>query len=205
MSSAEASTTATHTGNAPAGENTALIIVDVQNDFCPGGSLATERGADVAAAIASFVAGHRSYYGAIVATKDWHIDPGTRFSDHPDYVDTWPVHCVKGTEGAALHPALAPAEKYIEATFTKGEYSAAYSGFEGACDGESLGDWLHARGITHLHVCGIATDFCVRATARDGLKEGFDVSVLKELVAAVNEDNGAKALEEIAAQGGHVR
>jgi len=202
MGSAE---TNAHTGNAPAGEKTALIIVDVQNDFCPGGSLATARGADVAQAIARFAGGHHGYYGHIVATKDWHIDPGSHFSENPDFVDSWPVHCVKDTEGAAFHPHLAPAEQYIDAVFTKGEYSAAYSGFEGACDGEGLGAWLRERGITHLHVCGIATDFCVRATALDGLKEGFDVSVLKSLVAAVDEEAGEKALAEIAEHGGHVR
>ena len=103
----------------------ALVIVDVQNDFCEGGSLAVAGGADVAARIADFVAAHRGDYAAIVATADWHIDPGDHFSETPDFVDSWPVHCVAGTPGAEPHPGVEPAMAHVEAVFRKGEYAAA--------------------------------------------------------------------------------
>lgn len=119
----------------------ALIIVDVQNDFCEGGSLAVEGGAAVATAISDHVTAHRSDYAHIVATRDFHLDPGAHFSDEPDYVDTWPPHCVIGTPGADFHPNLALAP--IEAVFSKGRESAAYSGFEGVSDDETpLAGWL---------------------------------------------------------------
>ena len=106
----------------------ALIIVDVQNDFCEGGSLAVAGGAAVAAAISAALR-RPARWDHVVATKDWHVDPGAHFSDHPDFVDTWPAHCVVGTGGADFHPALDTDR--IEAVFHKGEHEAAYSGFEG--------------------------------------------------------------------------
>ncbi len=113
----------------------ALIIVDVQNDFCEGGSLGVGGGADVATAISAHVADHRPDYAHIVATRDFHLDPGHHFSDEPDFVDSWPPHCVIGTPGADFHPNLALAP--IEAVFSKGREEAAYSGFEGASDDET--------------------------------------------------------------------
>ena len=107
----------------------ALIIVDVQNDFCEGGSLAVEGGAELAGAISEYVDAHHGQFDHVVATQDWHIDPGTHFSDDPDFVDSWPKHCVAGTRGAELHPDLDT--EYIQAYFRKGQYTAAYSGFEG--------------------------------------------------------------------------
>jgi nicotinamidase/pyrazinamidase len=107
----------------------ALIIVDVQNDFCEGGSLPVEGGADLAAAISEFVDAHHGQFDHIVATQDWHVDPGPHFSAEPDFVDSWPRHCVAGTRGAELHPELDT--EYIQAYFRKGQYTAAYSGFEG--------------------------------------------------------------------------
>lgn len=107
----------------------ALIIVDVQNDFCEGGSLAVDGGADLAAEISEYVEAHHGQFDHIVATQDWHIDPGPHFSDEPDFVDSWPRHCVAGTRGAELHPNLDT--EYIQAVFRKGQYTAAYSGFEG--------------------------------------------------------------------------
>ncbi|MFD0851733.1 isochorismatase family protein, partial [Actinomadura adrarensis] len=119
----------------------ALIIVDVQNDFCEGGSLAVGGGAGVARAISEHVAERGSSYEHIVATRDFHLDPGSHFSEMPDFVDTWPAHCVIGTEGADFHPNLALAP--IEAVFSKGRNEAAYSGFEGVSDQEvPLGTWL---------------------------------------------------------------
>lgn len=171
----------------------ALIIVDVQNDFCPGGALATDRGNEVAERISAL----QSTYETVVATQDWHIDPGTHFSDNPDYVDTWPVHCVADSFGAAMHEAIGPAEAY----FRKGEYTAAYSGFEGTADGATLADWLRAREITDVDIVGIATDHCVRATAADALTEGFTVRVLADYCAPVDVSRGEAALLELADAG----
>ena len=178
---------------------TALVIVDVQNDFCPGGSLATERGSEVAALIGGHQDSHGERYDHTVATQDWHIDPGSHFSDHPDYVDSWPVHCVAESEGAALHEEIRTAP--IEAYFRKGEYTAAYSGFEGAADGVPLAEWLRERGVEKLDVVGIATDHCVRATALDALEAGFEVRILTDLVAPVDDARGEAALQELVRAG----
>ncbi|MET0448573.1 MAG: isochorismatase family protein [Aeromicrobium sp.] len=161
---------------------TALIVVDVQNDFCEGGSLAVAGGAQVAADVAELIAS--GSYGTVVATRDHHVDPGPHFSETPDFVDSWPPHCVVGTPGEQFHPPLDPS--LFEETFYKGQFSAAYSGFEGAsATGVSLADWLRGRGIEQVDVCGIATDHCVRATALDAAREGLEVRVLVGLTAAV--------------------
>ncbi|MEU2869985.1 isochorismatase family protein [Streptomyces olivoreticuli] len=182
----------------------ALIIVDVQNDFCEGGSLAVAGGADVAAAITDLVGEAAPGYRHIVATRDHHIDPGDHFSDHPDFEHTWPVHCVAGTEGSGFHPNVAPviASGAIEAVFDKGAYVAAYSGFEGTDEnGTTLGDWLRERGVTEVDVVGIATDHCVRATALDARAEGFATHVLLDLTAGVAPHTTEKALEELRSAG----
>ena len=157
---------------------TALIVVDVQNDFCEGGSLGLPGGAAAAAAISKQAA--EGGYSHVVATRDNHIDPGDHFSDTPDFKDSWPVHCVAGTPGASFHPALDVVP--IGEVFSKGEYSAAYSGFEGSArDGKSLEAWLREHDVTDVDVVGIATDFCVRATALDAARAGFGVRVLLDL------------------------
>ena len=107
----------------------ALIIVDVQNDFCEGGALPVEGGAAVAGAISEYVEAHHGQFDHIVATQDWHIDPGAHFSESPDFKDSWPPHCVAGSPGAELHPDLDT--EHVQAYFHKGQYAAAYSGFEG--------------------------------------------------------------------------
>ena len=107
----------------------ALIIVDVQNDFCEGGSLPVTGGAALAGAISEYVDAHHGQFDHVVATQDWHVDPGAHFSEDPDFVDSWPKHCVAGTRGAELHPDLDT--EYIQAYFRKGQFTAAYSGFEG--------------------------------------------------------------------------
>jgi nicotinamidase/pyrazinamidase len=143
----------------------ALIIVDVQNDFCEGGSLGVAGGAAVARAISEHVAS-KPGYEHVVASKDFHIDPGTHFSDHPDYVATWPPHCVAGTPGSDFHPNLDTGA--VETVFLKGQHAAAYSGFEGADEaGTPLADWLRAHDVDEVDVVGIATDYCVHATAAD--------------------------------------
>jgi nicotinamidase/pyrazinamidase len=159
----------------------AVLVVDVQNDFCDGGSLAVAGGADVAAAITSRLAD--GGFAHAVATRDHHISPGSHFAADPDYVDTWPAHCVVGTAGAELHPALDRSR--LEAVFDKGEYAAAYSGFEGRSDGTGLAEWLRQRGVDTVEIVGIATDHCVRATALDAVAAGFDTTVRLDLTAGV--------------------
>lgn len=193
----------------------ALIIVDVQNDFCEGGSLAVSGGADVAGAISEYVDAHHGEFDHIVATQDWHIDPGAHFSDAPDFKDSWPPHCVAGTRGAELHPNLDT--EYIQAYFQKGQFAAAYSGFEGllapedavptgerqpgalpgpgeaenfAPDDDAIGldDWLQSHDVEDVVVVGIATDYCVMATALDAVQAGYSVTVLRSLTAGIAED-----------------
>ncbi|QEU94104.1 isochorismatase family protein [Streptomyces kanamyceticus] len=182
----------------------ALIVVDVQNDFCEGGSLAVVGGADVAAAITELIGQAPAGYRHIVATRDHHVDPGAHFSDHPDYVDSWPPHCVAGTEGVGFHPNFAPAvaSGAIDTVFDKGSYSAAYSGFEGTDEnGVFLADWLRERGITEVDVVGLATDHCVRATAVDAAREGFRTTVLLDLTAGVAEATTEAAVAELRSAG----
>jgi nicotinamidase/pyrazinamidase len=174
----------------------ALIVVDVQNDFCEGGSLAVRGGAFVARSISERLAPNSRAYEHIVATQDYHIDPDGHFSDHPDYAHSWPPHCVAGTPGAEFYPELDTSR--VEAVFRKGAYAAAYSGFEGTDEGgTSLPDWLRERGITELDVVGIATDHCVRATAADGARDGFATRVLLGLTAGVAPESTAHALSEL--------
>src|SRR3954453_2821608 len=146
----------------------ALIVVDVQNDFCEGGSLAVAGGADVAAAISAHIP--TAGYDHLVATRDHHVDPGHHFAEQPDFLETWPAHCVVGTGGVELHPDLD--REPLEAVFDKGEYAAAYSGFGGAAGGVGLADWLRGHGVEAVDVVGIATDHCVRATALDAVDNG---------------------------------
>jgi nicotinamidase/pyrazinamidase len=177
----------------------ALIIVDVQNDFSEGGSLAVVGAAAVARGISEFLA-TKSDYAHIVATKDYHIDPGDHFSEQPDYAASWPRHCVAGTSGADFHPDLDTGA--VEAVFTKGNYEAAYSGFEGTdTDGTPLAEWLRARGIEAVDIAGVATDYCVRATAVDAAEAGFSTRVLLDLTAGVAADTTAKAVEDMRAVG----
>jgi len=162
----------------------ALIIADVQNDFCEGGSLAVVGGADVAAAISELLAAEPGRWEHVVATKDHHINPGRHFGDPPDFIDTWPRHCVAGTPGADFHPNLATDR--IEAVFNKGEYAAAYSGFEGHADSEGcLVDWLREHGVDSVELVGLTTDHCIVTTGLDAAREGFTTTVLLDLTAAV--------------------
>ncbi|MEY7972438.1 isochorismatase family protein [Saccharomonospora xinjiangensis] len=182
---------------------TALIVVDVQNDFCEGGSLAVAGGAAVADAISDYLRGDAAAYDHVVATRDHHIDPGEHFSDEPDFVRSWPQHCVADTPGASFHPRLDVAP--IGAVFSKGHYSHGYSGFEGATDtGEQLADWLRRREVTNVDVVGIATDHCVRATALDATGYGFRVRVLAHLTAGVSVVTVDAALMELREAGATV-
>ncbi|GLY66837.1 nicotinamidase [Amycolatopsis taiwanensis] len=176
----------------------ALIVVDVQNDFCEGGSLAVTGGAETAARITELLG--EGGYDHVVATRDYHIDPGAHFSDQPDFVTSWPRHCEAGTPGASFHPALDVGP--IDVVFSAGQYSDGYSGFEGSTySGEGLADWLRARDVTEVDVVGIATDHCVRATSLDAARAGFSVRVLLDLTAGVARPTVDKALDELRAAG----
>lgn len=202
----------------------ALIIVDVQNDFCEGGSLACEGGADLASEISELLENTRDL-DFVVATQDWHVDPGQHFSDTPDFVDSWPVHCVAGSKGAALHRNLDTEE--IDAYFRKGRFDAAYSGFDGllapddevavgereahetadedAADPVSLDDWLRENDVDDVVIVGIATDHCVRATALDAVNAGYNTTVLRDFVVGVDGDASEAALEELEDAGVEVK
>jgi nicotinamidase/pyrazinamidase len=203
----------------------ALVIVDVQNDFCEGGALGVEGGAQVAADLSEHLENNAAGYDFVVATQDWHVDPGSHFSDDPDFVDSWPRHCVAGSKGAQLHPELDT--EPIDAYFRKGAFEAAYSGFEGVLAPEdevatgdlddeesdaaedviSLDDWLRQNDVDEVVIAGIATDYCVRATALDAVQAGYTTSVLLPLTAGINadrvtatvaelEDNGVEILQD---------
>jgi nicotinamidase/pyrazinamidase len=187
----------------------ALIIVDIQSDFCEGGSLAVAGGADVAAGVSAALAGGATPdrlpsggWQHVVATKDLHVDPGAHFGDPPDFVDSWPVHCVAGTPGAEFHPELDTDR--IEAVFTKGAHEAAYSGFQGQASGIGLAAWLRMHDVDAVDVVGIATDHCVRATALDAVREGFDTTVLLGLTAGVARETTAAALGQLRDAGAHL-
>jgi nicotinamidase/pyrazinamidase len=178
-----------------------LLVVDVQNDFCEGGSLPVVGGAAVARAISEYLAGPEGDdYAHVVATQDYHVDPGSHFSAEPDFVRTWPPHCVVGTPGADFHPALDTGR--FEAVFRKGRRAAAYSGFEGAdADGTPLAAWLRRQGTTSVDIVGLTTDHCVRATATDAATAGFETRVLLNLTAGVAPDSVESALAEMRTAG----
>jgi nicotinamidase/pyrazinamidase len=173
----------------------ALIVVDVQNDFCEGGSLGVAGGVAVAAAINDYLTAGDDYR-YVVATQDFHIDPGAHFSDQPDYLSSWPPHCLAGSVGAEFHPSLETGR--IDAVFRKGAYAAAYSGFEGVDNaGTLLGDWLRQRSVDEVDVVGIATDHCVRDTAEDAVREGLTTRVLLDLTVGVAETSTAAAIDAL--------
>ena len=184
----------------------ALIIVDVQNDFCEGGSLAVDGGHAVASSITGLVGLDRAggRYDYVVASKDWHIDPGEHYAapgTNPDFVTSWPVHCAAGTQGAAFSPNLQVA---LDEVFLKGQYSDGYSSFEGvsgSSEDVGLRDWLAERGVEAVDVVGIATDYCVRATALAAAEAGFDTAVLVAHCAGVAPDSTAAALDEMTSAG----
>ncbi|MET9018996.1 isochorismatase family protein [Actinopolymorpha sp. NPDC004070] len=184
----------------------ALIVVDVQNDFCEGGSLAVKGGAEVAFKLGEILhtwqeADQRDKaYDYVVATRDHHVDPGAHFSAQPDYRDSWPPHCVAGTDGAGFHPNLDP--QPFDAVFDKGEHSAAYSGFEGkAKNGAMLADWLRDHDVTEIEVAGLTTEYCVRLTAIDATKLGMSARVLLDLTAGFSAETTRAALDEMRAAG----
>ena len=179
----------------------ALIIIDVQNDFTEGGALAVEGGAAVAGAISALLAAHPHSYEHIFASRDWHNAEGGNnghfaVDAEPDFVDTWPVHCVADTPGAEYHPALVLPETTVH--IRKGQGQPGYSIFDGVDDaGTKFGELLIAAGVTDVDVVGLATDYCVRATALDAIAQGFDTTVISQLTAAVHQENAASVLQEL--------
>lgn len=184
----------------------ALFIIDVQNDFTEGGALAVEGGDAVAVGIAKVLAEHPDRYDYVFASRDWHDgdnDNGGHFHATPDYVTTWPVHCVAGTPGAEYHVALDTS--VIDVHVRKGQGKPAYSIFEGTTDGaETVPAALDRLGITEVDITGIATDHCVLASATDALNSGRTVRVLTDLVAGVAPESSAAALEKLEAAGADV-
>lgn len=185
--------------------NRALFIIDVQNDFTEGGALGVAGGAAVAAAITEHVRAHPDDYGVVIASRDWHDpdnDNGGHFAlnDDPDFITTWPRHCMAGTDGAEYHSALDTG--LIDIHVRKGQGVAAYSIFEGTTDdGRRVVTALDELGVTEVDIVGIATDYCVRASALDALAAGRRVRVLSDLVAGVAQGSSAAALDELAAAG----
>ena len=183
----------------------ALFIVDVQNDFTEGGALGVEGGAAVAAGITRYLAQHPHRYDQVFASRDWHDadnDNGGHFAttDAPDFVTTWPVHCVAGTTGADYHPALDTSA--VTVGVRKGQGCPAYSIFEGVTDdGEPLPQRLNELGVTEIDVVGIATDYCVLASALDAVSTGRVVRVLDDLVAGVAPASTTLALTRLEAAG----
>ena len=190
----------------------ALIIVDVQPTICEGGELGVEGGNAVAERIAEYVETHRNEYSYVATTQDWHVEPGKHWSDDPDYVDTWPVHGKAGTANAGLHPAIAALG--IGHHFKKGQYSPSYSGFEGLEDntdriptreevaadltaGRTLANALESAGITRVDVVGLAESHCVKETALDARKLGYETHVIEELTEPVSEELGVDARRQM--------
>jgi nicotinamidase/pyrazinamidase len=192
----------------------ALVLVDLQPDFCPGGALAVADG-DATIAVARRLMPH---FATVVATQDWHpADHGSFAVHHPgtapgQIIDLdglaqvlWPVHCVQGTPGAALHAGLDRAQ--ITEVFPKGQHPRidSYSGFfdNGHRQATGLAAWLHARGVTELYVLGLATDYCVKFTALDARAEGFAVWLIEDGCRAVDltPGDGARAIEAMRAAG----
>jgi len=179
----------------------ALLIVDVQNDFTEGGALGVEGGSAVAAGVTELVRRHPDRYDLVIASRDWHNgddDNGGHFATdaEPDFVTTWPAHCVAGTAGAEYHPLLDASR--IDTHVKKGQGMPAYSAYEGTVDdGRTLSDVLDDAGVTELDVVGIATDYCVRASALDALEDGRDVTVLSDLIAGVAPESSRRALDEL--------
>ncbi|MET0812783.1 MAG: isochorismatase family protein [Microbacterium sp.] len=181
----------------------ALFIVDVQNDFTEGGALGVQGGDAVAAAITRHLEAHADEYAVIVASRDWHDshnDNGGHFHPEPDFVDTWPVHCVSGTEGAEYDPGLST--DAVTHHVKKGQGEPAYSLFEGVTDdGESVAHLLEQNGVVDVDVVGLATDYCVRASALDAIEHGRHVRILTDLVAGVAPESSDAALAELAHAG----
>jgi nicotinamidase/pyrazinamidase len=174
----------------------AIIVVDPQPDFFEGGALPVSGATRTAEAIAAYLLAHGDEYDLKVVTQDWHLDPGDHWSENPDFVTTWPVHCAADSKGAQVHASLA--NETWDVTIRKGLHEGAYSGFEGVSEeGSTLAEVLDAAGIDHVTVVGFATDHCVRATALDARALGLDVKVVLDLCAGVDTDTTREAISSM--------
>ena len=183
----------------------ALFVIDVQQDFTEGGALGVDGGAAVAAAITDYLRSHPEDYDVVFASRDWHHgdhDNGGHFATdaEPDFETTWPRHCVAGEPGAEYHPALDTT--LVDVHVRKGQGTPDYSMFEGTTEaGATLTEALDELDVTDVDVVGIATDYCVRASALDAIADGRRVRVLTDLVVGVAPESSAAALAELAAAG----
>lgn len=183
----------------------ALIIVDIQNDFVEKGSLGVEGGTSVAERLSEWLKANHKTFNHIVTTQDWHIDPGTHFSDNPDYVDTWPAHCVADQYGSEIVTPLKETlqEIGVDIEVKKGMYEAAYSGFEGYTQtGETLAEALKKLGVTQVTIVGIATDYCVQATALHARDNNLGTTVWLEYCAGINPERVEETINKILPQAG---
>ena len=180
----------------------ALLVIDVQKDFCEGGSLACDGGAAVAGKISSYIRANRDNYDLVIASRDWHT-PNDSNAGHfppagiePDFVTTWPLHCIAGTPGAEYHPNLDT--DLIDVHIKKGQGANGYSIFDGITEtGVGFSQFLESEGITEVDVVGIATDYCVRASSLDSIKAGLTVRVISSLTAGVSAESTEKAIDEM--------
>lgn len=180
----------------------ALFVIDVQNDFCEGGALACQGGAQVASSITSFLKASKGDYQHVIASRDWHTpnsENGGHFPTHgnqPDFVNTWPLHCIAGEPGADYHPNLD--SSLIDIHIKKGQGQHGYSIFEGVTEsGESIQDLIQRLEISEVDVVGIATDYCVRASALDAKNFGLEVKVITSLTAGVSASSTEAAIDEL--------
>lgn len=186
-------------------QNSCLVIVDVQNDFCPGGALAVSEGDEVVPVLNSWVKRFKAAKLPVAYTQDWHPKDHCSFAQNGGI---WPVHCVQGTSGADFHKDLMIEGEVFRKGFLKDR--EAYSGFdatlEGKPDSPTLGQWLKEKGIERIYVGGIATDYCVKATVLDGLDQGFKVTLIRSGVRAVNVNpgDGERAIREMIQKGAEV-
>jgi nicotinamidase/pyrazinamidase len=190
-----------------------LIIVDVQQDFCEGGALPVEGGREVASLIADYVRGHADGFALVVTTRDWHEadnDNGGHFAPPntaPDYLNTWPVHCVEHTPGADYAPEFVEVLDRVDAEIRQGRGEPGYSAFTGATsDGSTLDQVLAQADIDELEVVGLATDYCVCATAIDAVRHSDrEVTVLLDLCRGVNEATTLAAITGMLDSGVRIR
>lgn len=186
----------------------ALFIIDVQNDFTEGGALGVEGGTAVAAGVTELLERHRDVYKVVVASRDWHDadnDNGGHFATdaEPDFVETWPEHCVAGSDGAEYHPALDTSK--VDIHVRKGQGVPAYSIFEGIDDeGRSVAELLDELGVTDIDFVGIATDYCVRLSGLDAIEHGRHVRVFTDLVAGVADASSDAAIAELGHAGAEI-
>ena len=178
----------------------AIVVVDPQPDFFEGGALPVPGATRTAEHIAEYLAAHGGDFSLKIVTQDWHLDPSEHWSDHPDFITTWPVHCVAHGDGARIHPALA--NESWDVIVRKGQHEGAYSGFEGTSEsGSTLAEVLETAGVGVVTIVGFATDHCVKATALDARALGFEVKVALDLCAGVDPETTRHALTEMSNAG----